>query len=126
MLSAYGDELKFEDYKKYFGDHYDVKEDHRKAIIIMNKINQAKNKTDVRILSMLLEVELDYLEQETHKNREYLELNINESKRYLYRENISHDDIKNILSGIEEVEKSIQSNGEALKIIEQWREEYLN
>jgi hypothetical protein len=116
------EEVKFEDYREYFGDHYDIKEDHRRAVIIMNKINQAKNKTDVRILSMLLEIELDYLDQETHKNREYLE-----TKRYLCQiGRFSQEEIKDVAQEIRNTEEAIRLNAEAIKIIDQWREEYLN
>jgi len=83
-----------------------------KPIAIMEKIDSCKSKTKIKILSVVLELEIDILE----KN---FENELKDFEEYL----LKHTDNRYV-HGIEICEKGIEDSLEALNLLSAWKRQY--
>lgn len=94
-----------------------------KALTIINMIEVNKAKSKEKILSVLLEVEINILQDKINKKIKQQEASIANQRQWINKENRA-EQIKDMLGGIETHEKLIIVLEEALQLSEQWKRDY--
>lgn len=110
----------FTEEETFHEDRRDIRE---KSIVIMNIIDQSKNKAKNKILSTLLEVELNILTEDINSRITKVEKSISDLKK----ESIWYTNpqlIKQWNSYISLEEEKLQTIEEALQLAEQWKRDY--
>lgn len=124
-ISAHSETLNFNDYNEYFQDVFCYKA-HRKALILINMINEGSDKNNH--LKLMLSVELNCLEDEINDRIIELSSQINEDKDFLRSVDINKlkdpSDFEERTEAIERKEQFIQKMKEGLRLVKQWKRDY--
>ncbi len=102
-----------------------IKELQSKVLRIMNMMDESKNRTKNKILSVMLEVDLDILDDKMNKLVINVENRIYQLKDKIYKDkHATRSQIMQNLKEMEFYEEFIQSTEDSLKIISAWKRQY--